>query len=75
MDSNGYSIQDAMRFAQSDTGKQLIALLQQTQGETLKEAMAQASSGNLEQTKKTMQSVLSDPKIRAILEQMGGSHG
>ena len=66
-----FSIQDAMRLAQSDSGKQLFAILQQTDGGTLRSAMAQAEAGDYDKVKQTLSSLLSNPEIQSLLEQMG----
>ncbi len=72
MDSGEFSIQDAMRFAQSDAGKELFALLQQTQSDALNKAMAEASKGDMNRTMQAMQDVMKDPKVKGLLKQMGG---
>ncbi|MBR4865199.1 MAG: hypothetical protein IKU11_00815, partial [Clostridia bacterium] len=41
-----FSFQDAMRLAQTDTGKQLQALLQKTNPDLLRTAQTQAADGN-----------------------------
>ncbi len=68
-----FSFQDAMRLAQSDTGKQLQALLQQTNPDLLTTAQAQAADGNYDQLKKTLSSLLASEDVRRLLKQMGGS--
>ena len=73
---NGFSMQDAMRLAKSDAGKQLYSLLQQTNSQQLQTAMNEAAAGNYEQVKNTMASMLASPEVRALLEKMGGDpHG
>ena len=75
MDNGGFSIQDAMRFANSEAGRQLFALLQQTRGQELNSAMEQASNGDLAKTKEAMQSLMNDPRVRQLLNQMGDKNG
>lgn len=73
---NGFSMQDAMKLAQSDAGKQLYALLQQQNAQQLQNAMDDAAAGNYEQVKSTMASMLASPQVRELLKKMGGdSHG
>lgn len=67
-----FSMQEAMRLAQSDAGKQLLSLLQKTQGDKLQEAMDQAAAGDYEQVKKTMSSLLSSPEAQALVKKLGG---
>ncbi len=66
-----FSMQDAMRLAQSDTGRQLLTLLQAQNGGSLQTAMDQAAAGNYEELKKTMAVLLSSPEARALLGQLG----
>lgn len=68
-----FSFQDAMRLAQSDTGKQLQALLKQTDPDLLSKAQAQAESGNYEQLQQTLSKLLSSQEVRRLLGQLGGN--
>lgn len=68
-----FSMQEAMRLAQSDAGKQLLALLKKENGAALQQAMDQASTGDYEQVKKTMTSLLASPEAQALLRQLGGN--
>lgn len=68
---SGEQIQEAMKLAQSDAGRQLYALLQQTQGQQLQSAMEQASAGNYDAVKKALSTMLSDPQAQKLLKQMG----
>ena len=67
-----FSFQDAMRLAQSDAGRQLQAMLQQTDPDLLKTAQAQAAEGNYDQVKKTLSSLLASEEVRRLLGQLGG---
>ena len=71
-----FDIQQVMRLANSDTGRQLLDLLQTTQGDTLQGAMDQAAAGNYDHLKKTVQKLLSNDQARQLVEKMGSdSHG
>lgn len=71
-----FSMQEAMRLAQSDAGKQLLALLQKENGAALQQAMDQAATGDYEQVKKTMSSLLASAEAQALIQQLGGNkHG
>ena len=63
-------VQEAMKLAQSDAGRQLYTLLQRTQGQQFEAAMEQASSGNYDAVKKALDSMLSDPQARELLKKM-----
>ena len=71
-----FDIQQVMRLANSDTGRQLLDLLQTTQGDTLQGAMDQAAAGAYDQLKKTVQQLLSNDQARQLVEKMGSDgHG
>lgn len=65
------AIRQAKEFAQSSAGRELLAYLQQTQGQTLQNAMDQAAAGNMAEVKKALSSLLSSPEVRAMLEKQG----
>jgi hypothetical protein len=65
------NMKEAMRLANSDAGRQLYELLKRTQGQQLQSAMDQAASGNYEDVKKTLSSLLADPEARKLLGKMG----
>lgn len=67
-DLQGISMAEAMSLAQSDTGKKLFAQLQKSHGSTLQEAMKQAQTGDMEQVKQTLSSLLSSPEGQALME-------
>ena len=65
-----FSIQQAMKLANSDAGRQLFALLQATQGDALQGAMNQAATGNLDGAKTMIDKLMSDPKARQLMEKL-----
>lgn len=76
MEQNGnFSLDDARRIAESETGQQLMSVLRRNNGEQLKAAMAQASAGDYAQVQKTLSSALASPEIRELLKQLGGQYG
>lgn len=70
--SDEFSVNDAMRLAQSPAGQRLFAALQAQNGDALRSAMDQAAKGDYDQVKKTMAELLKDPKMQALLQQLGG---
>ena len=70
--SQNFSMEQAMAFAASPAGKQLIALMRQKGGSELSKAQTLAASGDMEKAKDALSSLLSDPQIQAILKQLGG---
>ena len=71
-----FSIQEAMRLAQSDTGQQLLQLLKNSHGDAARSAMTSAQKGDIVQAQKVLQAFLSDPKAQALLRELKeGHHG
>ena len=69
--SDNFSMQEAMRLAQSEAGQQLFAMLREQNGTAIDHAMTMAAAGDYTQVKQTLSSLLSSPQVRAMLEQMG----
>lgn len=67
-----FSAEDVMRIANSPAGQQLIAMLQKADSATLQQAAAQANAGQYDAAQNTMQALLSDPKMQALVRQLGG---
>ena len=65
-----FSAEDVKKIAQSKAGQDLYALLQQTQSQQLKDAMAQAAAGDMEQVKKTVSAMMTSPEAKALLDQL-----
>ena len=64
------------RLAQSDAGKQLFALLQQSQPDQLKEAMDHAATGDYTSAKKVMSSLMNSPQAMELIRQLrSGQNG
>ncbi|MBQ9762083.1 MAG: hypothetical protein IJV82_03295 [Oscillospiraceae bacterium] len=72
--SGEFSVNDAKRLAQSDAGKELMALLQRRDTQALNSAMEQAAAGDMEAAKAAMTSLISDPQVQALLRQLGGGN-
>ena len=68
--SNDFSMQEAMRLAQSETGQQLIAALRAQNTGAVSQAMEQAAAGDMEKARQSMSSLLASPQIQALLEQL-----
>lgn len=68
--NQGFSKEKAMELANSEAGKKLLAYLQQNKGDELQKAMAQAASGNMEEMKKAVSSLLSDQQAKSLFNQM-----
>ena len=70
--SQNFSMQEAMRLANSDAGKQLFAILKESDSTMMQQAMDDASAGNYEKMQKTLSSFLSSPQVQELLKELGG---
>lgn len=75
MQYNQEAIREAMRLANTPAGKQLISMLQSRNTGQLQQAAESASAGNYDHAKQALAEFMRNPEIRALLEQLGGSHG
>lgn len=70
--SPNFSMADAARMANSDAGKKLISLLQQSDSQALKQAMEQASGGDYSKLPQTLAPLLASEEVKKLLKQLGG---
>ena len=63
---------DLAALAQSGAGQSLYTALRQSGDERLNRAMSLAASGDMAGAGAMLTPLLSDPKIRALVEQLGG---
>ncbi len=61
-----FSMREAQRLAQTDIGRQLAALFQQTQGS----AISDPAKMDMEQLKKAISAFAQDPKAKALLKKL-----
>lgn len=64
-----------LRIASSPAGQQLIAQLRKTGGSELDTAVAKAASGDYTQAMRTLNTLLDNPEMKALLRQLEGSNG
>ena len=69
---NNFSPEEAMALAKTPAGQQLIKILQKTNQAAVQDAIHQASAGNMEQVKQTLEPLLASPEIQKLLRQLGG---
>jgi hypothetical protein len=67
-----FSVKEAMRLAKSPAGQQLFAMLKNADNAQLQKAADQANAGQYDAAQNTLQSLMSNPEIRKLLEQLGG---
>ena len=73
---DAFSMQEAMRLAQSDTGQKLLQMLRSQHGDAARTALERAKDGDIEKAQQALQAFLSDPKTKALLQQLTeDSHG
>ena len=69
--SQDFSMQEALRLANSPAGQQLLAMLRSADSTGLDQAAAEASAGDYAKASKTLSRLLSSPEIKQFLEDMG----
>lgn len=70
--SDNFSMQEALRMANSPAGQQLLAMLRSSDPAAMQKAMEQASSGDYSQLSKTLAPFLESQDVKNLLKQMGG---
>ena len=70
--SKDFSMDEALRLAKSPAGQQLLAMLRQADSGQLQQAVQQANAGNYTSAQQTLQSLLDDPQVKLLLQQLGG---
>lgn len=68
-----FSMQEALRLAETPAGQRLLAILQQQYGEQLRQVIDQAAAGHYEEVQRKMASALSNPEAQSLLKQLRGS--
>ncbi len=65
-----FSMEEVKRLANSDAGRQLLALLQGSHAADANAAASSAQSGDMEKARQALSSLLSDPRAQALLQQL-----
>ena len=65
-----FSMQDAMRLANSDAGQQLLALLKQSDGQQLEKARDSAATGDYSSAAQALSTLLEREDVRRLLKQL-----
>ena len=69
--SENFSLQEAMRLANTPAGQELIGLLRQGNTTQFQQAAELASSGNYAQAQNLLKGLLDDPQIQSLLKALG----
>ncbi len=74
MEHNGknFSLQDAMRMANTETGKQLLNQIQKSNPKEFEQAMSQAAQGDYSNLSQTLKPLLASEEVRKLLKQLEG---
>jgi hypothetical protein len=70
--SQNFSMQEALRLANSDAGQRLLAMLRSEKGSSVRQA---ATSGDPEAVKKALEPMLQSPELKALLKELEERHG
>ena len=68
--SEDFSMQEALRLAQSPAGQQLLAMLRRTDSGQLQQAADLASAGNYAQASQALSALLSSPEAQQLLKEL-----
>ena len=75
MQNNPEAIRQAKELARSESGQQLLRMLQNQTGQELNQAMKQASAGDYAAAKAILTKLMQDPQAQALLKHLGGCPG
>jgi hypothetical protein len=67
-----FPLAQAMAYAKSPAGQQLMQMLRQKNDPNLNRAAQLAASGKAADARQALSGLLSDPDIQALLKQLGG---
>ncbi len=73
--SQNFSMQEALRLANSDAGQRLLALLKQNNGPNMQQAMQHAATGDYAKAREALSSALASDEVRRLLKELEGSNG
>ena len=68
--SEKFSMQDALRLANSDAGQRLLAMLKQSDGDRLGKAMESAATGDYNSAMQALSTLLEREDVRTLLRQL-----
>jgi hypothetical protein len=69
--SEDFSMQEALRLAQSPAGQRLLAMLRQQNQGQMETAIDQAKAGNMEDARRTIEAMMNTPELQQLLRQLG----
>ena len=72
---DSFSMEDAMRLANSPAGQQLIALLKSAGGSSVEQARQAAQKGDYETAKANLSRILQSEDVQRLLKEMEKGNG
>jgi len=74
--SEDFSVQEAMRLANTPAGQQLLAMLRQENSDQMAKIMDMAKAGDMTGAGNALKTMLTDRQVQALLKKMEDqSHG
>ena len=73
--SQNFSMQEALRLANSDAGQRLLALRKENNSQNMQQAMCYAATGDYAKAKEALSSALASDEVRRLLKELEGSNG
>ncbi len=70
--SDDMDMQQILKLAKSPAGQALIAKLQCSCGDQVRQATQQARQGSMEDAARTVKQMLSSPEVQKLAKQLGG---
>lgn len=75
-DFQNIDMHQVAKLAQSDAAKQLMSMVGSSNDPKVRSAMDHAAAGDMAEAKQLIQTLMEDPKARALLQMLtGGSNG
>lgn len=71
MQSNEHAMQEALRLAQTEAGKQLVELLRKGNPQQLQQVLYSATRGDMAQAQQKLNQLLQDPQARQLMDRLG----
>lgn len=71
MQSNEHAMQEALRLAQTEAGKQLVELLRKGNPQQLQQVLDSATRGDMAQAQQKLNQLLQDPQARQLMDRLG----
>ena len=75
MGKKEFSMEDAVRFANSPAGRQLLEMLQKSDDPGLRVAMEQAAKGDFTGAQESLRTVAAQDAVQRLLKGMGDGNG